>query len=198
MKILAFVDVHASMTALKKLEEKAKKQKPDVIICAGDISIFENHLDVLMNKISRLGKKVLMIPGNHETPVVLKKMCSFYENMTYLNKKIVKINDIYFIGFSGEGFSRTDLELEQFAKKIKSEIKGKKLVFVTHAPPYKTKLDVIGKEHCGNKTVTNFIKSNPNILLHICGHFHETSGDEDKIGRTRTINPGPWGKIIEI
>ncbi|MEM4263736.1 MAG: metallophosphoesterase [Candidatus Woesearchaeota archaeon] len=198
MKILAFVDVHASMTALKKLEEKVKKHKPDVIVCAGDISIFENDIEVLMNKVSKLGKKILIIPGNHETPAVLKKLCSFYENIIYINKKIIRINDIYFIGFAGEGFSRTDSELEEFGKKIKHEIKDKKIVFVTHAPPYKTKLDMIGKEHCGNKTVTNFIKSNPNIVLHVCGHFHETSGNEDRIGSTRTINPGPWGRIIEI
>lgn len=198
MKILAFVDVHASMTALKKLEEKAKKHKPDVIICAGDISIFENDIEILMNKISKLGKKILIIPGNHETPAVLKKLCSFYENMIYFNKKIIKINDTCFIGFAGEGFSRTDSELEKFGRKIKDEIKGKKAVLVTHAPPYKTKLDIIGREHCGNKTITGLIKSNQNIVLHICGHFHETSGDEDKIGSTRTINPGPWGRIIEI
>ncbi len=198
MKILAFVDVHASMTALKKLHEKAEKNKPDVLVCAGDISIFENDIEILMQKISKLGKKILIIPGNHETPAVMKKLCSFYDNITYLNKKLAKVGDFYFLGFSSEGFSRTDEELEEYGKKIKKELRGKKLVFVTHAPPYKTKLDIIGKEHCGNKTITAFIKSNPNIVLHICGHFHETSGDEDMIGSTKTINPGPWGKIIEI
>jgi Icc-related predicted phosphoesterase len=198
MKILAFVDTHASLTALKKLEEKAKKHKPDVVICAGDISIFEDHIEILMKKVSKLGKKILILHGNHETEAVLKKICSMHDNMTFIHKKMVKIGDTYFLGFAGEGFSRRDLELEKFEKRMKDKIKGKKIVFITHAPPYNTKLDIIVNEHCGNKTITNFVKAHKNIILHICGHFHETSGDEDKIGKTRTINPGPWGRIIEI
>ncbi|MBW3023162.1 metallophosphoesterase, partial [Candidatus Woesearchaeota archaeon] len=39
MKILAFADPHASLPALKEVEKKAKDA--DVILCAGDISIFE-------------------------------------------------------------------------------------------------------------------------------------------------------------
>ena len=65
MKILAFVDTHASLTALKKLQEKAKKHKPDVVVCAGDISIFEDHIEILMKKVSKLGKKVLVNTAHH-------------------------------------------------------------------------------------------------------------------------------------
>lgn len=210
MKILAFVDLHSkqgspeyvdfyhSMQYIKKLEEKAKKHKPDVIVCAGDISLFENHIEELMKRISRIGKKILIIPGNHETGLLIKKICSFYDNMHDINKKIQQVDDYAFIGFTGEGFLRRDKELENFIKKIQPKIKGKKIILVTHAPPYETKLDRIGRQHCGNKTVSNFIKANKNIVLEICGHIHENAGKEDKLNKAILINPGPKGKIIEI
>jgi len=210
MKILAFVDLHSkhgspeyvdyhkSLKYIKKLKEKAKKHKPDVIICAGDISLFENHIDELLKRISKIGKKILVIPGNHETGSVLRKICSHHESLIYIEKKAIKIGDCMFVGFSGEGFLRRDTEMEKFIKKIKPKIKGKKTVLVTHAPPYKTKLDKIGREHCGNRTITNFIKANKNIVLEICGHIHENAGKEDKINKAKLINPGPKGKIIKI
>ncbi|MBW2973109.1 metallophosphoesterase family protein [Candidatus Woesearchaeota archaeon] len=210
MKILAFVDLHSrprspeyvdfyqSLKYIKRLKEKAKKTKPDVIVCAGDVSLFENHLEELMKRISKIGKKVLIIPGNHETDSVMRKICSFHDSLIFLNKKAIKIGDYVFVGFTGESFLRQDKEMEKFIKKIKPKIKGKKVVLVTHAPPYKTKLDRIGKEYCGNKTITKFIKSNPNIVLEICGHLHENAGKKDKLNNALLINPGPLGKIIKI
>ncbi|MBW3014700.1 metallophosphoesterase family protein [Candidatus Woesearchaeota archaeon] len=210
MKILAFVDLHSrhgspeyvdfyqSMKYIKNLKEQVKKHKPDVIVCAGDVSLFENHIDELLKRISSIGKKILVIPGNHETGSVIRKICSHHESLTYIDKKAVKMGDYVFLGFSGEGFLRRDTEMERFIKTIKPKIKGKKVVLVTHAPPYNTKLDKIGREHCGNRTISNFIKANKNIVLEICGHIHENAGKKDKLNNAILINPGPKGKIIEI
>jgi len=210
MKILAFSDLHskprspdyvdfyAILKYIKKLKEKAKKSKPDVIVCSGDVSLFEHDLEEIMHKISKLGKKILIIPGNHETPSLMRKICSFYDNITYINKKAVKIGDFVFVGFTGEGFLRQDPEMAKFIKKIKPKIKGKKVVLVTHAPPYRTKLDKIGRSSCGNKTISDFIRKNKNIVLATCGHLHENAGKEDKLGKTKIVNPGPLGKVIKI
>ena len=210
MKILAFVDLHSkhgspeyvdfytSLKYVKELKALAKKERPDVIICAGDASLFENHLEEIMERISKLGKKVLIIPGNHETDAVLKKICSFHDSLMFLNKKAITIGGYTFVGFTGESFLKQDREMERFIKKIKPKIKGKKVVLVTHAPPYNTKLDRIGKEHCGNKTISGFIQTNPNIILCICGHIHEDAGKQDKLNNAILINPGPRGRIIEI
>jgi len=210
MKILAFVDLHSkhgspeyvdfytSLKYIKKLKKLAKKEKPDVVLFAGDASLFENHLEELMKEISQIHKNILVIHGNHETPNVMKKLCSIYDSLKFIHKKAVKIGDYTFIGFSGEGFLRADEEMEKFIKKIKPKIKGKKTILITHAPPYKTKLDKIGKEYCGNKTITKFIQSNKNIILAVCGHIHENAGKKDKINKATIINPGPKGEIIEL
>ena len=75
--------------------------------------------------------------------------------------------------------------------------KDKKIILLTHAPPYRTKLDKLGRNYAGNKSFRNFIEKYK-IDLHICGHLHENFGKEDKIKNTKIINPGPFGKIVEI
>ena len=44
-----------------------------------------------------------------------------------------------------------------------------------------------------NKLIRKF---KPDVLLH--GHIHEAAGADEKIGRTRIINTGPEGIILEI
>jgi len=200
MKILAFTDMHLSSVAYKKLKRKVKKQKPDLLICAGDISIFEEGLDFMLNKLNKFKKKILIIHGNHETDKVLKKLCSKYDNLIFIHKKYHKINGNIFFGYGGSGFSLIEPDFyktgEKFQKIIKKN-KDKKIIFITHAPPYKTKLDLIVGSPCGNKTFRNFIVRNK-INLHICGHLHENFGKIDHIKKTHIVNPGPYGKIIKI
>ena len=75
MKLLAFTDLHLSSIALKKIKLKIKKNKPDLLVSAGDISIFEEGLDFILNKLNKLKIKILLINGNHETDRVMKKLC---------------------------------------------------------------------------------------------------------------------------
>jgi len=67
-------------------------------------------------------------------------------------------------------------------------------IFVCHAPPFGTKLDMVShKSHVGSRAVYEFIlKKQP--LLMLCGHIHESAfysnSHIDKIGKTICINPG--------
>jgi len=83
----------------------------------------------------------------------------------------------------------------QFKKTIK---KDSKVVLVTHAPPYKTKLDHLEttNEYHGNESIRKFIKSTK-PLLNVCGHLHENENKIDKINSTIILNPGKE-KIIKI
>lgn len=200
MKLLAFTDMHLSSYAFKKISSKVKRQNPDLIICAGDVSIFEHSLDSILNKLSKLKKKTLIIHGNHETDYVLGRLCRKYKNLLFVHKKHYLHNNYIFIAYGGSGFSLTEPGFYKTGKKFERIIKGnksKKIIFITHSPPYKTKLDLVAGSHCGNKTFRNFILKNK-ISLYICGHLHENFGKKDKINRAEVINPGPYGKIIKI
>ncbi len=198
MKILAFVDLHGNNKALKEIKKKAKQA--DMIACAGDISIFENGLDLLLLQINELNKPVLIIPGNHEDDKDLNELTKMFNNITDIHKKYYIKDNYLFLGYGGSGFSMVDKEFIKASKKLEKEVKkhkDKKIVLITHAPPYKTKLDDILGEPCGNKSIKNFIvKTKPSLV--ISGHLHENAEKEDKLKETRLINPGPFGKIIEI
>ena len=194
MKILAFVDVHENITALRQIEHRA--DKADILVCAGDVTIFENRIHEIMQRLGRIKKPIYIIPGNHETPAVLKKYCSFHTNLVYMHKQHKTINGYDIIGWGGGGFSNTDEDFEAFAKKTSTD--GRPTILITHAPPYGTKLDVIGREHCGNKSIMRYIKQNKNILLHICGHLHENMQKQERIGNTLIVNPGPGGAMIDL
>lgn len=201
MNILAFVDIHGSVKALEKVEEKAKDA--DILVCAGDMSMFEQGLDILLGRLNNTGKTVLMIHGNHETPEVLKRVCERFDKIVFIHKKTYIKDDTMFIGYGGGGFSLADERFERFAegvtKDIKKDKKGKKnlkIVLVTHAPPYGTKLDFLD-EYSGNKSIRSFVeKVKPKLV--ICGHFHEHRGEFDYIGETEVINPGPYGRMVKI
>ncbi len=201
MKLLAFTDIHGSLTALKRIEQKVKSETPDILVCAGDISIFEHGIAGILRRLNKLNKKIIMVHGNHEDASTYSKYSRIFKNIIFIHKNHFIENNILFLGYGGGGFSQRDKEFEQFAKTRFKDIinhnKNKKIILITHAPPYGTKVDKLGRNYAGNKSIRKFIENN-SIDLHICGHLHENFGKEDKIGKIKVINPSPFGKIVEI
>ncbi len=196
MRILAFADLHGSKVGMRKIEEKSKFA--DILISAGDHSIFEQNMKEIMGKLDNLGKTVLMIHGNHESETVLKGMCKHYTNIEFLHEKIYRVDNYVFLGYGGGGFALEDPRFTRWAESIIPQLrKEDKIILITHAPPHKTKLDLIWEEHCGNKSIRRFIDL-IDVHLLICGHLHENAGKEDKVKKTHIINPGPYGKLIEL
>ena len=195
MNILAFVDVHEDIKALDSIIKKSKDVS--LLVCAGDLTIFEQNMDLMLSMLNKIEKPVLIIPGNHETDTNLRKACSLFKNIIYLHKRSYEAGNYLFFGHGGGGFSTHNPKFEKIAKTFSRKITDeKKVVFVSHEPPYGTKLDLIDG-HCGSKSLRKFIKEN-NLKLVICGHLHENKNKIDKIDDTLIINPGPYGKIINV
>lgn len=204
MKILAFTDAHGDMSAFDQIIIKAKDA--DLIVCAGDLTSWGSEINKILEKLKKAMKPMLVIAGNHETDEELKKACAAFDyvicidNQNYKGEIITyEFENYVFLGYGGGGFSTKDQKFEQltnqFAKHIK---KDKKLILVTHAPPYGTRLDdmaAIG--HRGSQSIMGFIEKYQPILS-ISGHLHETAERKQMIGKTLAINPGAFGKIIKI
>lgn len=203
MKVLAFTDLHSSEPALKKIKNKLKKHKPDYILCAGDTAYGREHGKTL-KKINALKTPVILLPGNppHETITEVRKQCRKYKNIRFAHKKIIDLDGYKLIGHGGGGFydrEELDEDFEKFVKKNKTKLKGQNIILLTHAPPYKTKLDYLDwfKEHVGCASYKNFIKKYKPVLA-ISGHIHETFGKKQKIGKTLLYNPGPQGMVFRL
>lgn len=198
MKILFFVDSHGSRAAFKMLKEQAKEV--DLIVCAGDYTIFEDQIEELTQEIAQLGKPTLMIHGNHEEEGNVRQLCKKHKNLEFIHARAVVKGDCLFLGWGGGGFSLKDKEFEHAAKSFKEAIRnnpGKKVVLVTHAPPHGTKIDKVGRSHCGNESISKFIKESKPLMA-VAGHLHENFGRRDQIGSTIILNPGPFGAIVTL
>jgi|ETNmetMinimDraft_11_1059920.scaffolds.fasta_scaffold47054_2 Icc-related predicted phosphoesterase len=195
MKILAFGDSHGSMKALKQLKEKAKKA--DLIICIGDVTVFEQNFRGVMKDLDGLGKPILMIHGNHEEEDTMQKQCEDTKNIIFAHEALVEVDDVIFSGFGGGGFSVTDKWMKAYYQTVKGKLSGKKWIFLTHAPPVHTTLDNVHGADAGCKTVRDVIeKLQPEYAF--AGHLHENFGKKDKIKKTICVNPGPFGMFFDI
>ncbi|MBI2672114.1 metallophosphoesterase family protein [Candidatus Woesearchaeota archaeon] len=195
MKILTFTDIHSSKTIINRLIEKSKDV--NILVTPGDLTELGHNLEEVLKMFQKADKKLVVVPGNHENYEELKILTKKYKYIVDVHLKKAKIDDIVFFGHGCGGFSYIDYELKEAMKNLKFDEK-EKLVFITHGPPYGTKLDKL--EHAGfrgSKTATEFIKKfKPDFCF--CGHLHENERKIDKIGKTVIINPGKYGMVIEV
>lgn len=194
MKILAVSDLHGDV---KHITTYLQENKVDLIIIAGDITHFgpaELGEDIL-NEISSFNIPVLAIPGNCDPESIHITMDN--SQAKNIHARNLLIRDIGICGFGGSNPTpfNTPLEFEEVqiygeAKKTLDAIKEQKItLFITHAPPYDTKTDLLPSgEHVGSKSIRKIIEE-LQPTLNICGHIHEARGT-DKIGNTQVINPG--------
>ncbi|MBI2148179.1 metallophosphoesterase family protein [Candidatus Woesearchaeota archaeon] len=199
MKLLAFTDVHLNKNAFDRIREKAIKEKPDLLICCGDISVFGFELDKTSKFINNIGIKTLIIPGNHESPDEIKYICNKNKNLINLHRNTFEFGDYLFFGWGTGGFSFIEKEFDDIFRKFKNFLYNKKkLIFITHAPIYGTKVDYLPFfGHRGCKSTRKFVEEIQPILT-FCGHFHENFKKQDKIKKSLIINPGKDGMIVEL
>ncbi|MEM3405395.1 MAG: metallophosphoesterase [Candidatus Pacearchaeota archaeon] len=195
IKILAAGDIHGGSKLVKKLAEKAKKEDVDLIILTGDILGFIETKNII-KPLKDTNKKILLIHGNHEDIATIDFLSNFY-NVKNLHGYALKYKNVGIIGAGGAvNFNTTEKELFETLKKANKYIQNsKKKIIVTHMHPAGSKSEFSG--FTGSKAIRKAIeKFQPDILIH--SHIHEAEGIEGKIGKTKIINVGRKGKIIEI
>ena len=200
LKILASGDIHGDTGLAEKLAEKAKKENVDLVILCGDLTYGERSTSNLIGPFVKRKKKVILIPGNHETVATADFLAELY-GAKNLHGYSVKYKDVGLFGCGGANiglFQLGEKEIFNLLKKGFSKIKYlDKKVMITHVHPSGTKMEKFTKFFPGSKGVKKAIETfKPDILL--CSHVHEAEGIEEKIGKTRVINVGRKGKIIEI
>jgi Icc-related predicted phosphoesterase len=196
MRILAFTDLHAKERAYEKLRKKA--EQCDCVICAGDFTIFGKDWLKMGEKLSRLGKPVFLVHGNHESEEIINRIARLHKNIIPVHKRVVRFNNITIFGYGGLGFISDAPEFERVLKAADKQLReAENLIFVTHQPPYGTIVDFIYDEYVGNKSFTQFDRRYK-PLIHICGHIEENSFKREMLGRTLLINPGDEGRILVI
>ncbi len=200
MKILAFGDIHGDSSQAEKLALKAEKENVDLVVICGDFTDFDKSIDNIIGHFKQKNKKVLLIPGNHESFATADFLAEFY-NVKNIHGYSVRYDDVGIFGAGGanvgpniQSESEIFLNLKNAFEKIKYLDKK---IMVTHVHPSDSKMEKFSHFVPGSTGVKKAIDMlQPNILL--CSHVHEAEGIEEKIGKTRVINVGREGKIIEL
>jgi len=195
LKILAAGDIHGDTTLTRKLAEKAEREKVDLVILAGDITS-PIETKNLFKPFKEKNQKVLLLPGNHDPIASIDFLAELY-GMKNLHGYSIMYKNIGIFGAGGAlGFGTSENDLFSTLKKGNTALKGiDKKIMVTHMHAKNTASELSGIE--GSRSVRKAIEQfKPDIFIH--SHIHEAEGIEEKIGKTRVINVGRKGKIIEI
>ena len=196
MKILTFADTHSDMDAIERLARLAKSENVDAMVCAGDISEFGENMRGIFETLD-IGIPLIYIAGNHEE--MSGALASDFGYVKDINKAPLVLNGVLFLGCAGGGLSRFFTIFERKVAGFREAISKHSgpVILVTHGPPYKTRLDIMGRMDVGAEPIRKFIESDqPNYA--ISGHIHENSGKQDKIIGTVLVNPGKKGVIINL
>lgn len=203
LKILATGDFHGDSSVATALAEKAEKNNVDLVIICGDLAHAEGPTINLIKPFVKKGKKVLLIPGNHDDFANINFLAEFY-NIKNLHGYSVKYKNVGIFGCGGSPnvgptLPISEQEIFDLLKKGHKKISYlDKKIMVTHMHPEgslseKLPHPVIKPSKAVRKAIDTL---QPDILF--CCHVHEAEGIEEIIGKTRVINVGPKGKILEI
>jgi len=200
LKLLAAGDIHGDVLLARKLADKAEKENVDLVVLCGDLTYADQSTQGLIGPFIKKNKKVILIPGNHETNATANFLAELY-NAINLHGYSTKINDIGFFGCGSANIGLSQLSETEIFDLLNSShnyIKNlKKKIMVTHVHPTGSKIEHFTSFFPGSKSVEKAVKTfKPDLLL--CSHVHEAEGIEEKIDNTKVINVGRAGKIIEI
>ena len=197
LRILAAGDFHGSVELAKKASDKAKREKVDLVVLAGDIHGAIEGVDVLA-PFRKAGQKVVFVPGNWDTSKEAGLLRNVHE-MKNLDGYYVNYKGVDIVGIGNPDFElvldekKAAAKLKNVFEKIRAK-KGRKIL-VSHAHAAGTKAEFSG--FAGSKALRAAIdKFKPDLF--ISGHIHEAEGIEEVVGKTRVINVGRKGRIIDI
>jgi Icc-related predicted phosphoesterase len=197
LKLLAFSDLHCDLDQAERLVEAAPEA--DVVVCAGDLASVHSGLDEAVEALRGIPHPTVLVPGNNETESALREACAGWGAATVLHGEAAEIEGVPLFGL-GAGVPVTpwdwsfDLTEEEAGSLLRSCPEG--CVLVVHSPPLGY-VDSSGGRHLGSEAVLAAIEEKrPSHAL--CGHIHESWGEEAEIGPTRVINLGPEGVLLEL
>ncbi len=198
MKILALSDIHGDRAFITRMAELGAKEKVDLVILAGDLVDHKGSPEGIVGPFKEKGLEVAVLPGNHEGMAEIGFLEEHY-GAKNLHGYVWKKGDVGIFGCGYGDIGIHQLEEQDFFNTLKQAHKElgkvKKKLMVTHVQPSDS---ILGMHHPGwgstgvRKAIEEF---QPDI--HICGHIHETHGIEEMIGKTRVINVGKTGRIVE-
>jgi uncharacterized protein len=198
-RFLCFSDLHRDSQAASRLAEKA--HDVDFVIGAGDFANRHEGLSDTLDILAAIDKPAILVPGNGETFAALQAAASIWKSAHVLHGSGVAIEGISFWGVGGGipvtpfGEWSYDFNEEQAADMlVDCPERG---VLVVHSPPISTvDHDSSGRVRGSQAVHDCMLAKQPGLI--VCGHIHSDWEKQMVVGRTRILNAGPRGVVLEM
>jgi Icc-related predicted phosphoesterase len=200
VRILGAGDLHGDLLLAERLAKKASTEKVDLVILCGDLTE-DDSLDNILKPFTSRQQKVLLVGGNHES-LATADFLAMMNDAKHLHGYSIRHQDIGIFGCSGANCGpHNRLSEGEILSTLKEGHKHisylPKKIMVTHVHPKYSGMADVSIRNFGSIGVSKAVKElEPDILL--CSHLHEAEGLEETIGKTRVINVGKEGKIIDL
>ncbi len=199
MKLLVLTDLHQKTNMIPWINDLIDTERPDAVLCLGDVTDLGTTEDAV-SIISSIHGKKYVLPGNCDTWDVPQAISSIAVNM---HGRSTEILGHYMAGLGGGTISPFNSPFELTENEIDSglrPISKKGMILMTHAPAFDTLDHILNGTPVGSHAIRKIIDDFEPILA-VSGHIHEDIGIK-KIGKTICVNPGPAmdgrAAVIEI
>jgi Icc-related predicted phosphoesterase len=195
---LAFSDLHRDRRQAARLVEQSRTV--DVVIGAGDFASVHRGLEKTIAALSEIETPTILVPGNNETEEALRGACADWPAATVLHGGGTEIGGVPFFGL-GAGVPVTpwnwSFDLTEEAATGMLEPMPPGCALVLHSPPHGHVDTSSAGTHLGSRAILEAIEAEqPRVA--VCGHIHESWGQESTIGSTPVYNLGPGGRTLEL
>jgi Icc-related predicted phosphoesterase len=199
MRLLLFSDLHCDLDAARHIV--AQSAECDVLIGAGDFASVRRGLQRTVDVLQAASRPAVLVPGNNESPDELLEACRGWPAAHVLHGSGVQLGGISFFGLGGGvpvtpfGDWSFDLTEEEAAARLAGC--PRHAVLVSHSPPKDAVDRSSTGQHLGSTAVRQAITQKEPLLV-VCGHIHESAGQQAMVGRTTVINAGPAATPWEL
>jgi Icc-related predicted phosphoesterase len=195
VKLLIFSDIHSDLKTLQRHMET----EADYYFAAGDLVNWARNIDAAGEILQQRGKKVYVIPGNHESPAQVEQLCEKF-GLNNFHGGRVEIDGYHVVGLGCSNPTPFDTPGEYSEEELGRRAAAfnglKPMIAIFHCPPLQTRLDRIANlRHAGSTAVRDFLlREQPRYFF--CGHIHEAAGIAEKLGETSAMNVGKKGYLL--
>lgn len=199
MRLLLFSDVHRDAAAARRLVERASAF--DVVVGAGDFATMRRGLGGVIDVLEAIERPAVLVAGNSESYEELREACASWENAHVLHGSGVVLDGIPFFGLGGGvpvtpfGSWSYDLTEDEASVLLADCPDGG--VLVTHSPPKGVLDRDSGGRSLGSTAVRETVeRCRPRLV--VCGHIHQSGGQEARLGESVVVNAGPDGYSLTL
>ena len=197
MRILAFSDLHLARARAEEIV--AASRVADLVIGAGDFCTMRKGLAEAMRLLAGIEKPFVMVPGNNESLEELRMAAP--DSAIVLHGDTITIGGVTLFGIGGgipvTPFGAWSWDLTEAEAEALLEAAEGADVIVSHSPPKGIADRTSSGLSVGSTAVFAAAERvQPKLLL--CGHIHDSWGEEGTIGATRVRNLGPTVNWFEI